>query len=177
MVAIIVAITLLVTRGSRTEKPQAEAPRTIQVTDYDNDDSQIIYTLQGPVVGNDARRSIRIIVDSDSRTIEQIDGYQNKVAKTQTYSNNNEGYQYFLAALNHAGYTKERRTRQTDSKGMCPTGQVYIFQIRDGNDTVMDRWSASCGGIGTYGGDTGLSRVLFENQITDYNTFINGVEL
>lgn len=175
-VVIILAIVLLVTRSPRQER-QAEQPRTTQATDYANTNSKMVYTLQGPVVGNDARRSVRITVTSTNRTIEQINGYQGQVVNSKTYTNNMEGYQYFLASLNNAGYTKERRTRTPDSQGACAIGQTYIFEIIDGTDIAMNRWSSSCGGQGTYGGNTANTRILFENQITDYSQFISDIDL
>lgn len=175
LVVIMIAIVLLMSRTPRREDRQEV--RTMQATDYLNDTSKMIYTLQGPVVGDDARRSVRITIDSDSRTIEQIDGYQGKVVKSQSFTNNKEAYSYFLASLDKVGYTDERRTRNPDSQGACSRGQTYLFQITDSTQLMMDRWSASCSGMGTYGGNTANTRILFENQITTYNQFVSDIDL
>ena len=148
----------------------------MHASDYENSNSKMVLTTQGRLVGEDQRRSIRITVTESSRTVEQLNGYENTVANSESFTNTPDAYRYFLAALDKAEFTKARRTNTPDPVGTCALGNVYIYEIQDGSSEVMNHWSSTCG-PGSFGGNGSLTRTLFQNQITGYTTFASKITL
>jgi hypothetical protein len=109
--------------------------------------------------------------------MELMGGYENSVQQTRTYTSNEEAYATFLRAIDLQGYTKGSDDEgREDSRGVCPTGKVYTFEIITGSSTVQRFWTTSCGG-GTFKGKTDLIRRLFRAQIPDYAKVIRGSNL
>lgn len=151
------------------------ANKVFDVADYADRDSKVSTTVAGPIVGNDEYREIRITVTPNSRTIDIIQGYQGKVIKSQSYSNNRDAYREFLDALSKQNYGKSRDTK-LEKSGACATGRRNTFLTYDNSTVVSDVWSGSC----TRGSTTGSSNQiinLFRRQITDYNEITSGVRI
>lgn len=161
--------------GSKSSK--ASTSNVVDVTKYVNNNSKVVLTINGRINGDDVHRSVRISVDSGNRTAEVIQGYQGNVINTQSAINNPDAYEQFIYALATSGFSKERKTTQTDDRGACPLGQRYVYEIYDNNQSVMRRWSTSCGAIGTMGGRQSQINELFQRQITEYSTFTRNVQL
>lgn len=117
---------------------------------------------------------MRISVGADQSTIEIYQGYQNNVIQRKTYSNNSTSYAQFLRALQLVGYTRgSSDPNKKDERGFCPDGERYVFEIvADGSDTQR-YWSTSCGGQGNFGGSASRVRLLFRQQIPDYDELVS----
>jgi hypothetical protein len=61
--------------------------------------------------------------------------------------------------------------------GFCSFGDNYTYTFTNGSDTIFDYWATSCGGQGSFKGDIGAVNQLFETQIPNYSTFIDGTSL
>lgn len=179
-----VLLTMLITRIGSGNKPTA--PKTkkspavvkpVSVTEYVQKDSKVVLTIDGKINGDDQHRAVRITISPDLRVAEVIQGYENKVIKSQTDLNNRTAYTDFLYALNRYGFSKERKTSQADDRGACPLGNRYIYEIYNDGNSVMRRWAASCGGIGTSAGSPAQLNDLFQKQVTEYYKFFTGVQL
>ena len=157
-----------------TPKPVTVAPSSLQ--DYASATAEVRLTVDGQVNGDDLHRAIRITVGKNQRKLEVIQGYQGNVIDSKTQDNNESAYDVFLRSLNNAGFTKERKTKITDERGVCPTGNRYIYELTNTENNDLRRWSTSCG-AGTFGGQSQLIRSLFQSQITDYETITSTVEL
>lgn len=180
-IIVVVAVAFLaiffVSNNKDKDQPnQQSAP--VKLTSLINQDVAPSVTTEGKLTGDDTRRAIRITVKGGSRTINILQGYNETVIKTQTFDNNQAAFEPFLQALDNAGFTKSQTGMYTDSSGVCPTGNIYRYSYTSYNDSTHELWSASCGvGVGPFAGDGARIRQLFEAQITNYDEFVNGVQL
>jgi len=178
LLAIIVLIFfgIIIFGGSnKTSRPVPTIPKTLP--DYAETNAEVSLTTDGRINGDDVHRAIRITVSREQRSIDIIQGYEGYIIKNESFANSQTAYDVFLRSLNVAGFTRERKATTTDERGVCPLGNRYIFELNNTGGSDMRRWSTSCSGLGTFGGKVNLIRTLFQRQITDYNKFINGVNL
>lgn len=177
----IVAIALLLRSPSPSsqngQKPGGKP--AVKLTEFATDTgSSVIWVQQGPVEGQDQRRSVRITISPSERRFEILSGYEESVERTQTFSNNNQAYEAFIQALNNAGFARERDVPLKDERGVCPLGNRFIYELKDDGDRKLRTWSASCNNAaGPFAGNSLLTRQLFQRQIPDYNKQVRGVNL
>jgi hypothetical protein len=173
-VALIVAVFILVIRGFTGGGHPAVQ---VNMVDYAKTDTVVRMVESGRVNIDQEHRSISVVIGRNSNKIDLVGGYQGNVLNTKTYASNESAYATFLRALDLQGYTKGNTDpKKEDSRGFCPTGKVYTFQIMTGSDTVQNLWTSSCGG-GTFKGNLSIVRTLFRQQIPDYTTIIRGTNL
>ena len=115
---------------------------------------------------------IRISISRNTRSIEVIQGYQNKIVASQQLTNTQNAFSEFLSALDRAGYTRERRTNYSSEAGMCPTGNRFVFSSNQFSEDFR-RWSTSCREQGNFGGQFSTVQQLYQTQIPDYSDFIS----
>ncbi len=151
----------------------------INLLDYiDRNGSQVQWTMQGHLVGEDQRRAVRVSVSSSTRLIEILDGYEWITERSKTYPNTQDAYDYFLHGLDRAGFTRDRKVVITDSKGVCPFGNTFLYDLSDADHHPLNTWSVTCfANLGTFAGSAFTVRQLFQAQITDYSAFVSGVNL
>lgn len=142
-------------------------------------DAIVTFTIDGVINGNDQHRQILISVTKNSRTLTVFQGYQRSVLSTQSFANNDNAFQSFLNALYTAGFTaKKTNSTQTNIAGQCPLGNRFIYDSENIEGAPHDLWAATCTTkIGTFGGNVNTVNRLFQLQIPDYNTLVNGVNL
>ena len=174
----VLAIFLLTRHGSNTTN-KTPGKQTVNLTKYiDKTGSEVRWTMQGAMVGEDQRRSVRVVVTPNERRLEILDGYEEAVESTKTFNNTYEAYDAFLRALDLAGFTKEHKTAVTDERGVCPLGNRFVYDLADGSDHPLHLWSSTCGfNVGTSAGNAALISQLFRNQVTDYNKLVQNVKL
>ncbi len=173
----VLAIVLIVSGGNGGSS-QTKSNISTKLVDLATPDSRVTFTTQGRLVGDHERRGIRITVDEGKRTIQVLAGYDQDVIKSKSYSNNDTAYQYFLAALDQAGFKLKRTSTVSDSRGACPAGSTYLYQLNDGKSNVIDSWATECSSRqGNLGTNSGVINQLFQTQIPDYDTIANPVEL
>lgn len=155
------------------------ATNDIEVTSFtDKATSRVAWTQQGELVGNDERFALRISVSQSERKIEILQGYDEKVVDSKTYSNNQDAYRVFLKALENLGYGEVRDRTIEDEEGVCPTGRRYIYELYEGAERRLHSWSTSCSrNDGTFDGVANTIRVLFREQISDYNDIVRGYDI
>jgi hypothetical protein len=165
----IVAIILL----ARNPNPNGQKPGgkpVVKATEHVNTDSKFVWTVQGELVGDDQRREVRITVTESERRFEIIGGYNGNVITTETFENNEAAYGTFLAALEQAGFGKERNVSVRDERAMCPLGRRYIYELQEDGDQKLRTWSTSCAtSQGPFAGNARIIRELFENQIPGFD--------
>ncbi len=137
------------------------------------------YTIRGRIVGEEEHRSIRFTVNQNERRIDELQGYNETIVKTQQTDNTEEAYKAFIEALNGVGFTRTIAAEGRGSESQdCPLGRVYSFELGPSSSDVFHTWSNSCSGKqGTFGGNQRTVQALFEEQIPDYQQFISGVRL
>jgi hypothetical protein len=159
------------TPGRATPTPQ------LTLLDYIERDTQVRYTIEGPVTANENHTSIRITVTKDNRMLEIFNTYEGGVSTSQTFSNNAAAFNDFMHALNDAGFISRRpKSTDDDEKGACPTGQRYILELLDGSTQASRLWNGTCG-EGNFGGNSSLVRQLFQAQIPDYSKRTSNVRM
>lgn len=173
-VALIVVVFILILRGfSGGSHPVVQT----QLVDYSKTETVVRMVESGRVNIDQEHRSISVVIGRDSNKIDLVGGYQGNVLDTKNYPTNESAYATFLRALDLQGYTKGNiDPKKEDSRGYCPNGRVYTFQIITGADTVQNFWTTSCGG-GTFRGNLVIVRTLFRQQIPDYTTITRGTNL
>ncbi len=173
-VALIIVVFILVLRGfGGGGKPAVQT----ELIDFAKTETVIRMTVEGPVNVDQDHRSAVVTIGRSSNNIQLIKGYEGAVLQAQDYPSNENGYATFLRALDLQGYTKGNNDpEKQDSRGVCPTGKVYTFEIITGSDNVQELWTTSCGG-GTFKGNLGVIRTLFRAQIPDYAKIIAGSRL
>ena len=159
-----------------------KAARLTKLADYDTKDSaNITWTVQGRLLGEDQRRAVRVTVNRNKRTLEVLAGYEERVERTEELSNSPAAFETFVRALDNLGFGKERTVKQADERGVCPTGNRFVYRLVDNNSEVMRTWSDSCASAdGPFGGGAAGAQTiqrLFQAQIPDYQKFTTGVIL
>ncbi len=158
----------------RTGSTQAE---TVLATNYENDDNaSLVWERQGPVVGEDQRRAIRVTITRNRRTIEIVDGYNNTIATQHQFDSNPAAFSTFVRALDYAGFGKLRGGKPADERGACPLLTTTVYKLMDGGKQVLRSWSDTCANSdGSFGGQPTTVLRLFRNQITDFDKITTGI--
>lgn len=174
VVGLVILVVVLIVRGltgndnDKTDKPLIEYTRTNAV---------MRLTIEGPVNADKVHQSVRVTIGRNEAKAEVLQGYQNIVANTITYPNNEEAYGVFLRALDLQNFNVGSKDPSlSDARGFCPDGNLYTFEIYDGGREVQRYWQTSCG-EGSFNGESGIIADLFEAQIPDYGNFTKDVEL
>lgn len=148
-----------------------------QLTDYTATDTVMQFTIDGRVTAEQQHHAARVTIGRHESKIEIIRGYQGQVIEQVVYPNNEQAYGTFLRALQLLGYTKgSTDPKVADERGVCPSGQRYIFEIVTGSANVQRYWNTSCGG-GSFKGDSAKIRALFREQIPDFSKITGKYEL
>lgn len=179
IVLLLVVVILIVRSGPsepastvQTGKPQ------VNLAEYETKPATASFTARGQITADETRRAIRISVSQQERSIEILDGYDESVLSRQTFPNNPDAYKVFLSALSSAGFTREQETEIKDERGVCPFGKRYVYKIQEGSTQAFRAWSTTCRREqGSFGGNSGTVRRLFEQQIPDYRTAVRGIRL
>ena len=163
----------LVRQFTRSGTSSAPTSKVVHPADYvQSSDARAVWTQQGRVLGADRRRELRITVTPTERRAEIISGYQNKVEKELVLPNDSAAYETFMIALENAKFGQERSVKQVDERGVCPNGLTYIYEIHADNEQKSRLWSDNCLATdGTFAGKAQVVRLLFQNQITDFQKF------
>ena len=169
------AVALLFGRGN--DSATQDNKTIAQMVDYADKNSSVSLTTIGRMVGNDERRAIRVIVTPNERRLEILSGYDESVTSLQTYPNTQEAYSNFLSALGNFGFNKKRDTSITDPRGLCPTGNRYVYDLSQDGNHISNLWNTSCNDASNFDGRGPVIRELFKKQIPDYNQQTQSVKL
>lgn len=169
---IILLIVLLLSGGGKSKVRAKTLPS------YASTDAQASMLIDGPVNADSLHQQVRITVDRDNVTYEQISGYDGQVVNTQTFSNTENSYNVFLHALQHAGFTlKSNNPAIQDDTGYCPLGDRFIFELNQDGNNLQRSWASNCGNPKTYLGSLDLTMTLFEAQVPGYEDLAAGLQL
>jgi len=178
LLALVAALVFGGNKKSNTTQVQA-TPQTDIATVSDSN-ATVTFLTQGAINGNDQHRQIQITVSKSSRILTIIQGYQGKVLSTQSFANNQPAFEGFLAAIQNAGFVKERANPTTTNiAGQCPLGVRYIYSSTNIANVPNNLWTSSCDirKGGTFAGNVSTVNSLFQMQIPNYNSLVSGVQL
>jgi hypothetical protein len=170
---IIIGSVVIINSANDNTAPTVSA-RVTRLADYaENDAANVSLTLQGPLVGDDQFKAIRITINKSKRTAELLSGYAGRVENRVEFANSSESFASFTRALDNLSFGRERDVKQPDERGLCPQSYTYIYRVTDGSKEVMRTWSNACSpNEGPFGGKTPeVIHELFRQQITDYYQF------
>lgn len=172
---VIIVVRLIFGGGS---SDQANKPAPIVLASYANTNKQVQLTIRGQVNADETHREIRITVGRDKTDFQVLQGYQGKVIAEHTFTNNTAAYGTFLRAIDLQGFTKGTAENKAldDSRGYCPQGRLYTFEILTGAQPDQSYWSSTCG-VGTLQAKANTLLSLFQAQVPDYNRLVTGVRL
>ncbi len=166
---IIIVIFLLFRGGGDGGKPKTLiTPKALD--SYASSDAEVSMTIDGPVNADSLHQQLRVTVDHNNVTFEQLKGYEGTVVSMRRYDNTETAYSTFLISLKHAGFTLgDTNPKLRDERGYCSLGDRYIFKLDQGSKQLERYWTSSCGKTKTYLGAFSLTRQLFETQVPDYD--------
>lgn len=162
----------------RPTRSSQEVPKSVKLSDYANNGSQMRYVTTGPVVANQNFRKTTIIVSSSQAVIEITKGYESAPTLSRAFASNQTAFNNFIAALNSNGFTLTKAAAPGASReGSCASSNKFSYQIYSNGGYVQDTWNNSCNVTqGTFAGSTSAMQSLFQAQIPDYNTIAGSVQ-
>jgi hypothetical protein len=178
----IVLLVVILTHGHK-KTPTPNPVHVMTLPEYANTTASVIFTTDGIVNGDDLHRQIRVTIAQDRRLVETIQGYSGTVIDSHTFYNTNAAYDIFLRSINNSGFMAKAKTKKgkvitTDERGQCPLGFRYVFELSSNGEDVSRLWSSSCGpAVGNWGGNLTTVQTLFKDQIPNYSTLTNHVNL
>jgi hypothetical protein len=163
---IIVLIVLLVRGGGQKQKTPGTSKTLVS---YASVNSEVSLTIDGPINANSKHQGVRITVDRNNATYEQLVGYDGQVVEMQQFPNSQNAYETFLLALERAGFRHGSKTVTQDSRGFCPQGNRFIYVLKQGDRVIQQYWASNCNDVKSYLGAVNLTNSLFQAQIPNYN--------
>lgn len=133
---------------------------------------------RGRIVAAENFKSYVIDITPSTRSLTVYTGYDGTVTKQISAANTTASYEQFVYALDHSGYMngKELTGDANDTRGVCPTGQLYEFSILNNGDTLKKLWSSSCSNTpGSMSGKLEPIRKLFISQIDGAADTVNTI--
>ncbi len=163
---VILLVVLLFTGGTNT--PSKKVPTTGKALDsYASSDAQVRLTIDGPINANEDHRQTQYIIDRDNAVINLVQGYDNMVIDTHSYSNTQSSYATFLHALELNGFTRGTTSDASlrSEIGHCADGYRYVFELVQNGMDIERFWTTSCGSVRTFEGNSQFIIDLFRSQI------------
>ncbi len=154
------------------------APKTepFNLASYANSGAVAQMLIDGPINTPVAHRQVEVTVGATQTNFQILVGYQGRAAVSRNILNNQTSYSSFLQALAVAGFTQGEKTPIPNKQGFCPDGERYTFQLIENDSAILDYWATSCGGQGTFRGNTSAVVQLFEAQVPAYEDLTGNLE-
>lgn len=174
---IIVIIVLIFTGGGNDNNPATSKP--VNLTSLADSGASVQLVTKGQISADKTHREITITIGENTSNLDVIQGYQNHVINSHHINNNQASYTAFLHALELAGFNQGDTSGDQDERGHCALGQRYLYKVIDSSGKVSQRfWSDTCSSsVGTFKGNGGLIRQLFQLQIPKYSDYTSDVDL
>ena len=137
-------------------------------------------TVRGPIVADENFRSYQVTVSPTNRSLVTYSGYLDQTIDSKQLSNNTQAYTQLVYALNRAGMVSGTALTgdKNDMRGVCATGQVYVFETLDSGNTVKNLWTSTCSGSkGSFKADVSQVQSLFLEQIPNSDELTSAVSL
>ncbi len=173
VLAFFVVIIATILHHSPNSKSSTKNGSAVVLTDYIDKNSEVHLYIDGEINAPEDHQAVEIIVSPTSRQLTVFQGYNLGVAFRQGFGNDKASYDNFMHAIGLLGFVKERNVSQTNEKGVCPTGDRFIYELREDGKNVTRLWAATCNkSLGTFAGATSSVNKLFQKQIPNYAKLI-----
>lgn len=169
---IIILVRVIFGGGGQTDQPKDAA-----LIDYQNTTTTMRLIISGPIVADEEHRQVQIEVGREKNVMNIIHGYRNDVVRQVVVPSNSIAYGNFLRAIELNGFGSGPGDTNEEYRGFCPMGSRYIYQIVKDNKVDKQYWTTSCGGDGTFQGQSDMVNQLFQNQIPNYSTLTGDLNI
>ncbi len=178
-IATLISITRVIFfSGGATTAPAVDVSRQALLSTDAN--RMVRLTVRGPIVADENFRSYQLSVTPNSRTLVTYKGYLDTPIDTVNLNNTIPAYEQFVFALDRANLTKGTQLSgdKNDIRGICATGEVYSFEILQGDQIVKELWTSTCSGsTGSLQANRSQLVGLFGAQIPNAQTLISKTNL
>lgn len=143
-------------------------------------DRSVRLTVRGPIVADENFHSYRITASSTQRNITTYNGYLENQVETKDFANNMQAYEEFVFALDRMELMKGSplEGEANDTRGVCPTGRVYEYEVMQASNVVKKLWTTTCRGAqGSLDANNQQILRLFQAQIPEYTDFTRTIKL
>ena len=142
------------------------------------DSTAVVMSVRGPVTAREHHYDIQLEISATKRLLVITTGYDNPVEVKRIELDNDEGaFTDLLLALNAAGYASKTENTVSKNDGLCATGQLITFTLKDGDETKSDVWTTSCAGVtGDFTGQSSAVIQLLLDQIPGSRDAIGAVK-
>lgn len=141
-------------------------------------DRSVRMTVRGPIVANENFYSYTITANSSARNMTTYVGYVGQQIDSSQLENSTPAYEQFVYALDRANLMEGSASSNDDIRGICATGNVYEFEVLQGENSVQKLWTSTCSGsAGTLKANLGQVSRLFQLQIPSFSNLISKIRL
>lgn len=142
------------------------------------DSTAVLMSVRGPVTAREHHYDIQLEISATKRLLVITTGYDNPVEVKRIELDNDKGaFTDLLLALNAAGYASKTENAASKNDGLCATGQLITFALKDGDETKSDVWTTSCAGVtGDFAGQSSAVIQLLLDQIPGSRDAIGAVK-
>lgn len=142
------------------------------------DSTAVLVSVRGPVTAREHHYDIQLEISATKRLLVITTGYDNPVEVKRIELDNDKGaFTDLLLALNAAGYASKAENTVSKNDGLCATGQLITFTLKDGDETKSDVWTTSCAGVtGDFAGQSSAVIQLLLDQIPGSRDAIGAVK-
>lgn len=141
-------------------------------------DRSVRMSVRGPLVADERFYSYTITVSSDARNLTTYQGYSAQVVDTSQLQNSMVAYEQFVHALDRAKLMDGTPLTgdNNDTRGVCATGQVYMYEVLQGENILQSLWTSTCAGSpGSLAANQSQVTRLFTSQIPDAAKFTSRI--
>lgn len=161
---LIVLLFVVILKHGNAPKPQA-----FNLAGYANSGAVAQMLVDGPITADITHQQVKVTVGATQTNFQILEGYQGRVVVNRNINNNESSYSSFLQALAVAGFANGIKQQIPNKQGYCPEGERYTFQLLENDSSILNYWATSCGGEGTFRGDTSTVTQLFQAQVPAYD--------
>jgi len=175
LVIIIIAVTAFVslTRAiffseTTTKVSTSEIDNSATTLASTNADASVKMTVRGPIVADEKFKTYQVLISPSNRNISSYNGYLGEKTSEINLGNNIPAYEQFIYALGKANLAKGIALAgdSNDIRGVCATGNVYVFDIIKADKSVKNLWTSTCkGSPGSLDASVAQLHSLFVSQI------------
>lgn len=142
------------------------------------DSTAVVMSVRGPVTAREHHYDIQLEISATKRLLVITTGYDNPVEVKRIELDNDKGaFTDLLLALNAAGYASKAENTVSKNDGLCATGQMITFTLKDGDEMKSDVWTTSCAGVtGDFAGQSSAVIQLLLDQIPSSRDAIGAVK-
>lgn len=182
-IIVVLAVAALVSLG-RTLFGGSSAPQTPQVNSGKQAltntlaNRSVRMNVRGPIVARENFHTYSITVSPDTRNLTTYKGYLGDEVDNDQLENDTQAYTQFVYALSRARLMEGTPLKgdANDTRGICATGYLYEFEVRQGDNAIQKLWTTSCNGSpGSLKANLNQVLSLFRLQIPDYSKLLSKI--